>query len=275
MKLEDSERARLAARAQKQKPSEQRLQLTDKEQKIHFLRGVGSRASIALPAFYLFMGASIREGKCSIAGYPGAVFQHSTEFSSCSTVSLCCRKVFDHARGMTGADFSKVSDQTFAEVADYWANSSGRNVDDAAAALALLKVVFRQCSRSPSELLGHSPILGKRIGLLKQHADRVAAHLSLEHYEFSLLDCAHVVAALTVLGEIVVSFDDKTRGSGYFNDLDKAAYDAAKYLFPNLPEHRLFDGVDIAMQARGYWQLGADNGARLILEELPYATGWF
>ncbi len=274
--FDDSERQALAVRARKQKPSGQPFPLTDLQRMVHFLRGVGTRASMALPAFYFFIGATDRERSCSIEGYPGVVFLHSTEFSSCSTISLCCRKVFDHARGMTGNSFSRLSDLTLSEIATYWSKSSGRPVDDAARALKLLRNVIRECSQSPTALLeGDGTVLGRRVALLKQHADRVAAHLSLDNYEFSLMDVAHVVAALAILGETVISFDDASRGPQFFNELDKASHDAAKALFPNLSEHRLFDGIAVSALAQRCWSEDPAYGARLIIDHLPYTTGWY
>lgn len=275
MTIDDSERAALTLRAQKQKPGPP-FALTDVVRAIHFLRGVGSRACMALPAFYLFMGASDRDRRCSIEGYPGTVFLHSTEFSSCSTVTLCCRKVFDHARGMTGNSFSKIADTTLDDVATYWANSSGRPLEEAKSALRLLKEVFRQCAQAPSVLLdGDGTLLGKRVALLKQHADRVAAHLSLEDYAFSSMDLAHVVTAMSVIGEIVMSFDNASRGPQFFAELDSASREAAKQLFPAAPEESLFNGIQIAAYAKRCWTQEPAYGALLIIEHLPYATGWY
>lgn len=122
-----AERA-LADRAKRLTPRDAPMQLDPYERSIHFLRGVHSRAAIALPAFYLFVGASAEgQDPCSIEGYPGAVLKHVVKYSSISTVSLCCRKVFDHARtGLTGASFGKSSDAMLQRVAEYWATKCNR-----------------------------------------------------------------------------------------------------------------------------------------------------
>lgn len=192
------------------------------------------------------------------------------------TVSLSCRKAFDHgANGLTGADFAKSSDETLKKVAEYWSTKSGRSFQEALAALDLLRSIFWDCARTDKALLNAAVPLGRRIGLLKQHADRSAAHLSLENYEFSTLDCAHVVAALTVIGEIIRSFDDPLAEPTYFDTLDEASLSAASRLFPAMPDIRLFQEIKIEMQSRLCWQWGTEQGRQMLLEELPYAIGWF
>ncbi|MFM9883541.1 MAG: hypothetical protein ACKVQT_10985 [Burkholderiales bacterium] len=110
---------------------------------------------------------------------------------------------------------------------------------------------------------------------MKQYANRSAAHLSLEYYEFSILDCAHVVAAMTMIGEIIRSFDDPLTQSNYFDAIDDAALKAAIQLFPATPNLRLFRDMAIETQSRLCWQWGPDRGRHMLLEQLPYAIGWF
>lgn len=267
----------LADRAQRLKPIRPPPRLSSLEQSVQFLRGVHSRATLTLPAFYLYYGATTDgEPACSIAGYPGFVLKHSLQFSSIGTVALSCRKAFDRgAKGLTGASFAKISDETLAKVAEYWSKKSKRPVEDAFAALYLLRSVFRDCAKSETHLLTASAPLGRRIALLKQYADHSAAHLSLDNYEFSILDCVHVVAALTVIGEIVRSFDDPDSQPTDFDSLDEASLSAAKQLFPAMPDLRLFGNMKIEMQSRLCWQFGVDKGRHMLLEQLPYAVGWF
>ena len=267
----------LADRAQRLKSSGPPIRLTPLEQAVQFLRGVQSRATMTLPAFYLFHGAkSESDPPCAIAGYPGLVFKHAIEFSSIGTVSLSCRKAFDHkATGLTGARFAKNSDQTLTDLAEYWAKTSNRPVDDAFAALYLLRSVFHDCAKSETHLLTANVPLGRRIALLKQYANRSAAHLSLENYEFSTLDCVHVVAALTMIGEIIRSFDNPDSEPMYFDTLDEACLNMARQLFPATPELRLFEQMNIEMQSRLCWQLNIEQGRQMLLEQLPYAIGWF
>src|SRR5712692_10043211 len=98
------------------------MPLNPLERTVHFLRGVGSLATMVLPAFYLFHGANADgDQACAIEGYPGVVLKHAIKFSSVGTVSLSCRKAFDHgATGLTGANFAKNSDKTLEGVAEYW-----------------------------------------------------------------------------------------------------------------------------------------------------------
>ena len=75
--------------------------------------------------------------------------------------------------------------------------------------------------------------------------------MSLEYYEFGILDCAHhVVAGITLLAEIVRSFDRPDAEPKFYESLDEAAYSAAKGIFCNLPDIRLFQGMEVEMQAR-------------------------
>ncbi len=275
--LDKSAERELADRAERLKSRGQPVQLKPVEQAVQFLRGVKSRATLALPAFYLFLGARAEGDKiCSIEGYPGVVLRHVMEFSSIGTVSLSCRKVFDHkAGGLSGGYFAKCTDETLEKVAQYWSTNSRRPIHDSLAALVLLRTIFQDCAKTDTQLLTSSAPLGRRIGLLKQYANRAAAHLSLESYEFSILDCAHVVAALTVIGEIIRSFDNRQAQPTYFDDLDEASFSAAKQLFPATPDLRLFEHIKIEMQSRHCWQWGTERGRQMLLEQLPYAIGWF
>lgn len=278
IKFDKSAEHALAERAKRLTPRGPPLEMSPKLRAIHFLRGVHSTATLALPAFYLFLGAatSNADPDCAIAKYPGLVLKYTTKYSSINLISLCCRKAFDHAaKGLTGADFGKISDETLKMVAEYWSSSSSRPIQDAVAALNLLRSVFRDCAKTDRDLLDGATVLGRRIGLLKQHADRSAAHLSLDRYEFDVLDCAHVVAALTVFGEIIRSFDDSSTSPTYFDTLNEASFSAAMQLFPAGPDVRLFDDIQIEVQSRLCWQWGIDRGRQMLLEELPYAMGWY
>jgi hypothetical protein len=269
----------VADRASRLTPVSEPPQLNEVERAIHFLRGVGSRASMALPAFYLFHGTNANAGQTGlITGYAGQVFRLGVQFSSLGTISLCCRKAFDHAaNGLTGANFARTSDDALLTVAEHWSTWSSRPHEDAVSALRFLRLVFRTYAKtSTSTGLFHSgsTSLGRRIGLLKQYADRSAAHLSMQDYSISTLDCSHVVSVLAIIGEIIRSFDDPTSQSDYFDKLDEASLCAARQLFPATPEIRLFEGMEVEMQARLYWQWGAERGLQ-SLENVAYATGWY
>jgi hypothetical protein len=266
----------LVERAKRLRPKGPPIQLDPLERAVHFLRGVSARATMVLPAFYLFLGAKTNgDPECMIEGYPGIVLKHAIRFSSVGTISLSCRKAFDHGgSGLTGANFAKTSDEVLSEVATYWSGNSGHPVEEALAALNLLRAIFRECAKSDTALLNTTAPLCLRIALLKQHANRSAAHLSLENFEFSTLDCTHVVAALIILGEIIRSFDEPGDQPTYFDTLDEASLSAARQLFPSTPDTRLFASMKIETQARLCWQWGIEMGGRMLLEQLPYAIGW-
>lgn len=255
-----------ADRARRLKATGPPLRMHAKTAIIQFLRGVNSRAQMSLPAFYLFIGSNI-EGpdSCSVPEYPGTVLTHWMRFSAINTITLCCRMVFDNATGsMTGSVFAKSSDVILEGVAEYWAKRAARPQAEAMSAIALLRDVFRECAKSNGALLDGATTLGKRIGLLKQHADRSAAHISLENYEFSIIDCAHVVGALTIIGEIIRTFDDPEAGPNHFNEIDEAALAAAKAIFPKIPDLRLFSGINIAHHADGCWKRDPQIGRRML-----------
>lgn len=253
------------------------MQLHPWERTIHFLRGVHSLATRTLPVFYLFHGANTDGDHAgAIEGYPGVVLKHVLKLSAVDTVSLSCRKAFDHdAKKLTGANFAQNSEETLKRVAAYWSKTSNRSLQDALAALVLLQWIFQDCAKTDTELFKAAAPLGRRIGLLKQHANRAAAHLTLETYEFSILDCAHVVAALTVIGEIIRSFDAPHTQPTYFDTLDEASLIAARQLFPTMPDRRLFQDLPIEAQSRFCWQWGIERGRQMLLEGLPYKISWF
>jgi hypothetical protein len=234
---------------------------------------------MALPAFHLSLGARAKGPPlCSIQGYPGVVLNHVTAFSSISTVALACRKIFDHkvkGQELTGAKFAKCSDETLAAVAEYWASNPGKSIADATAALRFLRSVFRDCAKSDQMLFESPSSLGRRIGLLNQYGDQVAAHLSVEDYEFTTNDCAHVVAALTMLAAIIVSFDDPTLAPDYFDTLDAAAASAARQMFPAAQGTRLFWKFNVETQSRSCWQMDPEVGRHLLHEGLPDALGLY
>ncbi len=149
--LDQSAERELANRAERMKPRGPPVQLNPMERAVHFLRGVSSRATMALPAFYLFLGARTDgDQACAIEGYPGVVLKHAIEFSSVGTVSLSCRKVFDHrAKGLTGVNFAKNSNGTLEQVAEYWSTQSNRSFQEALA--ALLAPQRHGCETAPDD----------------------------------------------------------------------------------------------------------------------------
>jgi len=255
----------------KQKP----LVLRPLEQFIYFLRGVNSRASFCLPAFHLLVAASGAKEQLK-GNYPLEVSASYIEFSSLNAISLSCRKAFDHAnRGLDGARFAKTTDEVLQKHAEYWANSSGKSIEEARYALLLLRELFRLCSKTSNVLFAAQFALQKRIGLLKQHADHAAAHLSLEPYELDLRDIAHFVAAFCLIGEIIRSFDEPRKGENYYRQVDFASAEAAKLMFPTYEVSSLFGEVNLFEQAQNCWQFEQKRGLDMLLEQIPYAIGWF
>lgn len=267
----------LSDRAERMKPTKEPLKLGPKERSIHFLRGVDSRAGFALAGFYIFIASGSEEmNTTSIEGYPGAVLQSYLSHSSLNNISLACRKVFDHGvkGSLTGALFAKTKDVVLEQHAEYWSNSSGKSIEEALQALRLLRSFFRVCSKSNSELFLEESPLCKRIGFLKQYADRAASHLSLDNYEVDIVDVSHVVASLTLVAEIIRSFDRSYADASSYNDLDEASYSSAKAIFPNIIEHRLFEHINIERQARFCWLRGEEEGLHMLLKQIAYATGF-
>lgn len=253
------------------------LTLTPVERAVHFLRGVRSRSTIALTSFHLYHGSRLAgESSCVVLGYPGRVLKHTLEFSSISAIALACRKAFDHdPKKVTGSQFAKSSDATIQSVAEYWANKSNRPVADACSALIFLRSVFAECSRSDNELLKEKSTLARRIGLLKQYANRSSAHLSMEGYEFDIFDCAHVVCALVLLSEITRSFDASEECADYFDNIEAAGLAAAQQIFPGMGDAKLLKSFKAEEQARVAWQWGHAEGRKMLFERLPRLTGWF
>ncbi len=275
LSVDSSAEIEVAKRAERLTPKRAPNSLGDLTTSVQFLRGVGSRATFALSSFYLLLAASIEgDNRCTVPGYPGKVLQSQVHFASLNTIALACRKAFDHGKGMTGAAFGRASDSTLEKHAEYWGRWPNRTKEDAYRALHFLRTFFAQCSKKPDALFKDGTTLGRRIGFVKQYADRSAAHLSLEHYEFDNLDLAHVVAALTLVGSIVYSFDNG-HPPEYFNQIDQAAHDAAVALFPDAPRVRMFEDMQIDMQARLCWQWGEERGIQMLTEQLPYAVSWF
>lgn len=257
--------------------SSRRVEITPTERSIHFLRGVDSRSGIALASFYLILATDMKGSNAStITGYPGKVLQSALNFSSLNTVALACRKAFDHSisgSGLTGAQFGKQSDTTLDEHAAYWSKHSGRSFEEARQALHFLREVFRRCSKSIEMSRRDDALLCQRIGAVKEYANNAAAHLSLNGYLFDMLDLTHIVAALTLVAEIVRTFDRVDSVPSYFDDLDKAAHDAAVALFPDTPKIRLFGITKVSEHTRACRTLPIDVGVEMLLTHLPNVLG--
>lgn len=140
----------LAARSKKMLRSEKPFKLAGAIRSVHFLRGVFSRSSMCLPAFYYFLGAaSAHEAARTTNDYAFKVAQAYSEFSDLNTLTLACRKIFDHATktDLTGANFGKLPDTVLQEHAEYWSKISNESLDDCLHALVFLKRFFSEYSK--------------------------------------------------------------------------------------------------------------------------------
>jgi hypothetical protein len=271
----DFSRKNLMARIAELQRQDVRMTLEPNVRVIQFLREVSNRAALLLPALYAHIGSRSQPGK-SESPYWKVVHSKATEHSSLLTMSLVCRAVFDDSSAaLNGRVVANASDSVLAQVADHWSQSSGHPQQDAVKALRLLRQLFQLCAQQRKVLLKANSLLERRIGLVKYHADRQAAHITLEPYLFSPVDLIHVVAAITIIGAIIVEFDDKSRREGHFNHIDEGGWQAAKELFPLLPVRRLFDGVDIHQQARNCWRIEEFDGLAWILDQLSAAIGYW
>jgi hypothetical protein len=242
---------------------------------IQFLRGVSSRATFVLPSLYFQWGAQVSLADRTLP-YWQRVQAAQVEYASLQMMSLACRAVFDDSlTGMTGKNFAKVSDPVLLSMAHFWSKDSGQPVADALKALTLLRGVFKRCAHQPKQLFDASSLLERRVGLVKFHGHRQAAHITLDSFLFHTLDLVHVVAAIAVVGAMIIGFDDKARGDRYFDDIDEAAWQAATTTFPALSGRRLFHSFNIHQQARAYWRIEELDGLNMLLNQLPSAIGYW
>jgi len=258
----------LSERSINMAPSGPPLSLTSLERSVQFLRGVCSRSSFLLPAYYSFFATDINGNVVSaIEGYPGAVLQSYVNLSSLNYISLVSRKVFDHSNenNLSGAGFGKTSDILLDEHADYWGKNSGRAKKDALNALQVLRDFFKACSKHENNLLKDGSRLCKRIGLLKQYANRSAAHLTLENYQVTWLDVLHVTASTLVVAEIIRPFDR----------INESSLDAIQKLYPETLPLKLFHKIGIANLAEQCLEGGKEYSLDLLLERIPDTLSYY
>jgi hypothetical protein len=267
--------ADLNVRIRELRKIDQHVELDGRVEAIQFLRGVSSRASFVLPAFYAHMGSQMLLRAPNLP-YSQRVLAAHTEHSSLLTLSLACRSVFDETRKrLTGKRFANVSDATLLSAAEFWAQHARTSIEESAAALRLLRELFRRCARPRKALLDAQSLLERRVGLVKYHADRQAAHITLEPFLFHLTDLVHVVAAIAVVGAMIIDFDDPGLGPKYLDAIDQAGWEAAKASFPTLPLKRLFENIAIHQQAKMYWKVEQLDGLNMLLNQLPAAMGYW
>jgi len=117
--------------------------------------------------------------------------------------------------------------------------------------------------------------LCKRIGLVKQYANREAAHLTFQDYEVSWLDVLHITASVVLIAEIVRSFDRPEYKESYYRKINEAAYTAIKQLYPETPELKLFEKIEIAQLSKDCIARGEDYSMGLLLEKIPDKLSYY
>lgn len=278
LKWTDYASKNLNARIAELKRRDQRIQSDAMVDGIQFLRGVGSRASQVLPAFYLLTGSGTPPKPATEVPPWKPTQAAMLDHLALQSISLSCRAIFDETtkRRLTGKRFAHSSDRTLSAIAAYWSKVSKRPEEDAIKALTLLRDLFRLCAQPKRLLLEGKSLLERRVGLLKYHADRAPAHITLDPFVVDLCDIIHVVAAISVVGAIIVDFDPPRPARPnlkYFNSLDEAGWNAAKAIFPDLAMDRLFVRFAIHEQAQGYWKHPEYGGLKMLTSGLPAAIG--
>lgn len=244
-----------------------RFVLTPLENNVLFLRAVQARCWIAVSHYYLMLGTHLPRDKGT--PYHMELLSRALDFSAVAMVTLCCRKVFDHdARGMTGRVFASAKPTVVGEVARYWASNSGRSEEEARRVLDLLQALFDLLSRTKQQLKMADTALARRVGLLKRHADAAAAHISMGDYEFDMVDCTHVIAAMALVGAYIARFDDARGFHSPYDQVDRAALEAARHLYPDLWLRRLFDQVTVERAQALYLQAEAPEASQRIATSL-------
>jgi hypothetical protein len=249
---------------------------------ILFLRAAAGRASLCLPAFYVFLGAeaSTDEQKKNWS-HAQFVKRYALRFSAIGTIALCARAIFDHhAVASSGELYAKnvttLSAKDVEKVSAYWANGDVRKEEDARLGLAFVRKTLTRCAININDAKKSGCILTRRVGLLKAYANREAGHISLNTYEFDHLDVVHVVAATALLGAVIHHFDRREdTGAQYLNGIDESAYAAGIEIFPELARMpRLFDGFDVENALRNLYRGRIVDGVDYLSTWLLSALGW-
>lgn len=204
---------------------------------ILFLRAASGRATLALSAFYLFLAAELSTEEEQHKWTYAQRVKHSTlRFSSINTIALATRTIFDHSskNELCAKAVIDANKADFNKMVTYWANRNDRKYSDAEDALCFVKELLEQCA-IPISAAKKSPfVLARRIAFMKALADRESAHISLQHYEYTLLDVAHVVSATALLGAVIHHFDyPGSSGPAFFERLDIAAHESASDALPH------------------------------------------
>lgn len=243
---------------------------------ILFLRAVSGRASIALANFYLILGAGTVDRRAEPRPeYDEIVKASSIGYAARTTLSMCCRQIFDHERGELSANLlANANPETIARCAAYWSERDNTE-GDAHGALVFLQALFEKCARHPNRLIGDScSLLEHRIAVVVNHANSESAHITVDPFEVDIFDLAHVAAALGVIGAVIANFDDGSAQTRFVN-VDEAAYRVARTMFPLLNVPRLFERFELPMQLQPYWKFPIEIALDHVLNQLPRSIGWW
>lgn len=205
-------------------------------QAVQYLRHASGRAAIALSAFYFYFGAVVASERSPKASHIEIVKRQTINYASTWTIALCVRSIFDrHAKGeLSSKVLLNLNRADYDEVVRYWSERNGANAGDAGLALAFITRMLTRCGVPIGKPETCDCILTRRVALLAAYADRVAAHISLEDYEFSVLDVAHVVAATAIWAAVIHGFDNPgSSGAEYLISIDRSAHAAAIEVFPD------------------------------------------
>lgn len=244
-----------------------------------FLRGACGRAALCHSNFYLYVGATISSENEIRSWIPPHRLRHyAIRHSAISTIALGIRSMYDDVRSsdLNAKRVISLSDVDFAKVVSYWANGEQEKEARARRTLSLIQRVLARGAVSIDAAAKSPCVLTRRIALMKAYADRQAAHVSHENYEYDVFDVAHVVAATAIVGAMIHEFDEPTeKGTEWLNAMDKAAYEAATELFPALkPQPRLFDRCDLDNLFKVATEGKLTDGAEYLSTWLLSALGW-
>lgn len=249
-----------------------------------FLRQVEGRASIALASFYTDLALSIAsEDQRQAWSYAEKVKFQALQYSARWTTALCVRAIYDHAKGtLTARAVRDASPDVEDRVTKFWAERNSREEKQARAAFKFLREHFARSAIPISSAPNSECVLARRVALLKAYADREGAHISVQHYEFTTVDLAHVVTATALVGAVIHHFDfpvsampEAPTGGAFIARLDEGAHQAAMSLCPwatKLP--RMFEKADLeAMVPNLYRENRLISGAEYLSSYLPSALG--
>lgn len=272
----DFARVNLRSRVSEFHKRDTRVEYDNLTATVQSLREIGGRATHMLPALYMTLAARSAQ-KERDTPYWRVVQASFLEECALQAIALACRSIFDHRRtALSGNTISRLSDETIKAVATYWSKEGHVSYEDGVLALHVLKRLFAHCARHEKILLQQPSMLERRIGLLKVYANRRAAHMSLDNYLFNVVDLIHVVAAIALIGAIIVDFDMPTQAGGYFDAIDDGGWRAAQHIFPHLAMKRIFEHWDIHQQAKLKWKYPEHyDGVEYILNQLPAAIGYW